>query len=175
MAPTVRLTALVKRVEPLVELALPPEMVVPPPSVHPLALLSNASLKAARTKLGLATVVSTVTLKALLAALRLPAASSCRVVKAYVPSATALGRVKLQAPLPLACTLPTEVPAWNTVTQALASAVPVRVGVLTLVMVSVVSPVLDAKAKAGALGALGAVVSMVKAVALEVTPALLAV
>jgi hypothetical protein len=57
----------------------------------------------------------------------------------------------------------------------LAVAVPVSVGVLTLVMVSVVSPVLDAKANVGVLGAEGAVVSMVMAVALEVTPALLAV
>ena len=66
-------------------------------------------------------------------------------------------------------------PVCNTVTQALLSAVPVRVGVSSLVMVSVVSPVLDATARLGMLVTKGAVVSMVMTVALEVEPRLLAV
>ena len=67
----------------------------------------------------------------------LPAASVAVAVIVWLPSAIAEPGVKLQLPEPSAVVVPIELPSDSTVTVALASAVPVKVGVVSLVMLSV--------------------------------------
>ena len=77
--------------------------------------------------------------------------------------------VILQFPLPSTVTEPT-LPSTElvNVTVLLASAVPVKVGVLSLVLLSVLElPVSDAALKSGVLGVLGPLVSTLIAKALE--------
>src|ERR1035441_7758923 len=84
------------------------------------------------------TWVSTVTLSAVEAALVVPATVSVA-VKLWV----ALGKVpvvKFQAPLPLAVTLPSSVTPSYTFTVLLATAVPVSVRIVALVMLSPTVP-----------------------------------
>jgi hypothetical protein len=70
--------------------------------------------------------------------------------------------VKLQSPEPSAVTVPIDTPPSYIVMVALASAVPVNVGVLSFVRLSVEDePLSDAALKSGAEGAVGAVASMV--------------
>ena len=80
--------------------------------------------------------------------------------------------VMLQLP-PVATALPIYVVPSNSVTVLPASAVPVKVGVVTLVMPSVLDdPVSDAAVRAGVEGATGAELSIVSEVAVEATPTL---
>ena len=80
-----------------------------------------------------------------------------------MPSASALPTVKVQAPVPSAVVVPKLVlPPRNNWTVLLASAVPVNVGVLTLVRLSVLEePLSLAASRSGVDGAAGAVVSIV--------------
>jgi len=80
-----------------------------------------------------------------------------------VPSASALPTVKVQAPVPSAVVVPKLVlPPRNNSTVLLASAVPVNVGVLTLVRLSVLEePLSLAASRSGVDGAAGAVASIV--------------
>src|SRR5436190_1492069 len=74
--------------------------------------------------------------------------------------------VFVQFPLPLATVVPSEVgPARNSSTVLLASAVPLNVGVVTLVMLSVLEvPVSVAAVRSGVEGAAGGVLSTVNVV-----------
>src|SRR5437879_5134243 len=68
----------------------------------------------------------------------------------------------LQLPPPVATPVPTAVPPLKIVTVLFASAVPLKVGVVALVMLSVLLlPVSEAAIRSGVDGALGAVVSIV--------------
>src|SRR6185436_3683803 len=102
--------------------------------------------------------VSMVTLSAVEAALVLPATSVAVALRLWPPLESA-AVVKLQAPAPLALTLPSRLAPSKTLTVALASAVPVSVRVLSLVMPSpttLLSVEYDAM-----VGLTGATVSMV--------------
>src|SRR5439155_5587247 len=111
---------------------------------------------------GAAAVVSMVMLRPPEAADTFPAASVALAVMLYVPSASAL-LAMLQFPLPSAVSVPIRVPPpRNICTVLLASAVPVKVGVVTLVMLSVLDvPLSLAAVMSGAEGAAGALVSIV--------------
>ncbi len=77
-----------------------------------------------------------------------------------MPSAD--GTVKLQLPLASAVVVPSAVPLLYTVTVLPASAVPVKVGVVALVTLSVLDgPLSLAFVRSGVDGALGAVLSTV--------------
>ena len=91
----------------------------------------------------------------------LPAASRARVEKLWAPSAWAL-EVMVQAPDRSAVAVPTTLPPTSRSMTLLASAVPVKVGVVTLVSRSELeAPLSDAAVSEGADGADGGVVSMV--------------
>ena len=97
------------------------------------------------------------------ALLTLPAASVALAVRVCAPGNRAL-LVMDQLPLPLAVAVPSNVePSVSySLTVLPASAVPVKVGVVSLVMLSVLdTPLSLAETKSGALGAAGAVLSMV--------------
>ena len=101
-------------------------------------------------------MVSIVTVSAPEAGLTLRARSVAFALIAWAPAANALV-VTDQSPLASAWPTPTEVAPSNSVTVALASAVPVKVGLVTLVVLSVPDePLSDAAARSGALGATGA-------------------
>src|SRR5262249_16945604 len=100
----------------------------------------------------------TVTARADEAAPVFPAASVAVAVKLGAALAK-LPVVKLQAPLPLATTLPSSVAPSNTLTVALASAVPVSVRTFVLVIPSPTVPV--SGENEAMVGATGAVVSIV--------------
>src|SRR6185312_9412306 len=113
--------------------------------------------------------VSIVTLRDVDAALALPATSVAVALRLWPPLESA-AVVKLQAPAPLALTLPSRLAPSKTFTVALASAVPVRVRVLSLVMPSpatLLSVEYDAM-----VGATGATVSMLTLRAGEAAPVL---
>lgn len=102
-----------------------------------------------------------VTDSALEAGLRLPAVSAAVAVNECVPGANTLDVID-QAPAALAVPEPTAVVPSNKVTRELAAAVPLNCGVVTSVILSVLeAPLSDAAARSGALGAAGAVVSIV--------------
>jgi hypothetical protein len=107
-------------------------------------------------------VVSIVTDKADDATDVFPAASVALAVIELTPSGSALTAI-VQLPLPSAVPVPINVePARKSFTTAFASAVPLNVGVVLLVMLSVFDvPVSDAAARSGVEGADGAVVSTV--------------
>src|SRR5262245_65276450 len=110
-----------------------------------------------------------VTLSVLEAALVLPATSIAVAVRLCAPLLRA-AVVKLQAPAPLAVTLPSRLTPSYTFTVLLASAVPVRVRVLSLVMPSPTVPL--SVENDATVGALGAVVSIVTERAVEAAPVL---
>ena len=96
--------------------------------------------------------MSTVTVSAAEAVLRLPAASMSFAVKAWLPSAS-VAVAKVQAPLLLAVAVPIWVVPSNTSTVLPATAVPVKVMWLTLVMPSPTVPLSgENDARAGAVG-----------------------
>ena len=96
------------------------------------------------------------------AASAFPAASNAFAVTEYVPSETSEPSVKTQFPLLSAVVVPNELDPANSSTVLLASAVPVRVGVVSLVMLSLFDgPVSEAAARSGVVGGEGAVVSTV--------------
>ena len=99
-------------------------------------------------------VVSTVNVLVFDCALVLPAASVAVALTVCDPSASAVGGVKLQVPEALATVVPTTTPSTITVTVLPASAVPVYVGVLSLVV--------EPLAGVSTTGAAGGVVSTVK-------------
>lgn len=108
-------------------------------------------------------VVSTVTASAVEATLVLPAASVAVAEMLCVPSLN-VGDVKDQFPVPSAVVLPSEVAPAKTSIAALASDVPLKVGVSSAVMLSEFEePESLAASKSGSLGAAGALVSMVTA------------
>src|ERR1035437_9435513 len=117
----------------------------------------------------LGATVSTVTAKADEAAPVLPAVSVSVAVKLWV-AFDRVPVVKLQAPLPFTVAVPSLVVPSNTATVLLASAAPVSVSVLTLVIWSPTTP-LSGENDVMA-GALGATVSTVTAKADEATPVL---
>src|SRR5437764_1314088 len=91
----------------------------------------------------------------------LPAASVALAVIVWLPEAS-VEVAMLQLPLPSAVPLPTWLAPSYSVTVLPASAVPVKVGVATLVRLSVLdAPESEAVARSGAEGAAGAVVRMV--------------
>src|SRR3954449_5506907 len=91
----------------------------------------------------------------------LPAASVALAVIVWLPEDSA-DVAMLQLPLPSAVPLPTWLAPSNSVTVLFASAVPVKVGVATLVRLSVPDePESEAVARSGVEGAAGAAVSMV--------------
>ena len=101
-----------------------------------------------------------VTDSALDAALTLPATSVALAVMLWVPFAR-VEAVMVHVPA-VATPVPTAVVPSNRVTVLPVSAVPVKVGVVTLVMLSVLdTPLSDAATRSGADGAAGATVSMV--------------
>lgn len=90
----------------------------------------------------------------------LPARSVCVAVRLWTPSPKALG-VKLQLPEPSAMAVPIDAPPSYTVTVAFASVVPLRVGIVLLVTLSLLEiPESEAVVRSGTEGALGAVVSI---------------
>ena len=96
------------------------------------------------------------------AASAFPAASNAFAVTEYVPSEASESSVKTQFPLLSACVVPTELFPANASTVLLASAVPVKVGVVSLVMLSVFEdPVSEAASRSGVVGGEGADVSTV--------------
>src|SRR5205823_2990041 len=104
--------------------------------------------------------VSMVTLRAADVVL-LPAASVALAVMLCVPSLNVL-LVMLQFPLPSAVVVPSTVLPSSNTTGLLASVVPVKVGVVSLVMLSVLElPLSLAAVRSGVAGAAGPVVSMV--------------
>jgi hypothetical protein len=107
-------------------------------------------------------VVSIVMLSPPEAALVFPAESVAFAVMLYVPAARA-AMVLLQLPLPSAVVVPRDVlPPLNSSTVLLASAVPVKVGVLMFVMLSVFEdPESLAAVRSGVDGAAGPLVSIV--------------
>jgi hypothetical protein len=114
----------------------------------------------------LGAAVSTVMLTALEALEVLPAASLALAVIECVPSLRAALGVKLQSPELLAVAVPNELAPSKTVTVLLASAVPLMVGLLLLVLLPLVGLLM--------LGALGAAVSTMMLTALEAVEVLLA-
>ena len=106
-------------------------LVLPPLATMPAA---GDTLSVALVMVGaLGAVVSTVKLKLLLAAPVLPAASVAVAVMVWLPAARALV-VMVQLPLSSAVTLPTTVVPSYSVTVLPASAVPRKVGVVSLVL-----------------------------------------
>src|SRR4051794_3124546 len=102
----------------------------------------------------------------------LPAASVALAVIVWLPEAS-VDVAMLQLPLPSAVPLPTWLAPSYSVTGLAASAGPVKVGVATLVRLSVPDePESEAAAKSGVEGAFGAVVSMVTERPLEAVPVL---
>ena len=117
-------------------------------------------------------VVSMMTLRAAEVVL-LPAASVALAVMLCVPSLNAL-LVMLQLPLPSAVVVPSTVLPSSNTTVLLASVVPEKVGVVTLVMLSVLElPLSVAAVMSGAEGDAGAEVSivMLRAAELAALPA----
>jgi len=110
--------------------------------------------------------VSTVTLIVVEIDEMLPAASVALAVIECVPSLKALLGVKLQSPEPSAAIVPSELPPSKTSTVLSASAVPLKVGVASLVIALSAGLVIS--------GALGAVVSIVTLIAAEAVEVLLA-
>src|SRR5215472_18508508 len=107
-------------------------------------------------------VVSMVSDKAPEATLTFPATSVAVALMLRTPWLR-VELVMLQLPLPSAVALPIWVAPSNSFTRLPASAVPVKVGVVTLVMLSVLAaPESDAAIRSGVVGAAGAVVSTVK-------------
>jgi hypothetical protein len=108
-------------------------------------------------------LVSMVMLRADEAGPRLPAVSTILAVMVCPPSDRELEGVKLQFPDPSAVAVPKTVDPSNTCTVLLGAAVPVKVGVLSLVRLSVLdAPVSVAAVMSGVDGIeVGAVVSMV--------------
>src|SRR5690348_11278469 len=113
--------------------------------------------------------VSTVTLSAAEAAPVLPA-TSVAVSAGVRPAGASSAVLYVQAPELLAVVLPISVPPSNALSVLLASAVPVRVRVLSLVMLSPTTP-LSVENEA-MLGATGATVSTVTPSAAEAAPVL---
>jgi hypothetical protein len=100
------------------------------------------------------TDVSTVMLVGAEAGLTFPAVSVAVAVRICPPSASELEGVKLQLPDPSAVVVPREVVPSNTSTTLLAVATPVKVGVLSLVILSMLdAPVSVAAVMSGAEGA----------------------
>src|SRR5205809_1837684 len=91
-----------------------------------------------------------------------PATSRARAVKLYVPGVNVL-LVMVQAPVwALDVVEPTTTALASNSTMALGIAVPLKVGVVSVVLLSVLDgPVSDAGSRSGTDGAVGAVVSMV--------------
>ena len=117
-------------------------------------------------------MVSIVTDNAPELALAFPAASEARAAMLCTPSAKAL-EVIVQVPPAVAVALPTTVPPSSSSTSEPATAVPVKVGVVTLVMLSVDElPLSLAAVKSGVPGAAGGVVSIVIVNAADVAPVL---
>src|SRR5205814_2229002 len=97
-----------------------------------------------------------------------PAASVAVAVMLYVPLLKVLVMVLVQLPLPSAVAVPRRVLPVKSLTVLSASAVPLKVGVVLLVRLSVLElPVSLAAVRSGVVGALGAPVSMVPPRALE--------
>src|SRR4029079_14930016 len=116
-------------------------------------------------------LASMVTLSALEAALVLPATSVAVAVRLWPPLVSA-AVVKLQAPAPLAVADPSRVAPSQTLTVALASALPVRVRVLSLVMPSPTVPLsVEYEPIAGVAGALASMVPLSVEEAALVLPA----
>jgi hypothetical protein len=109
--------------------------------------------------------VSTATVTVVEKPLSFPAISVAFARKDFAPSARLLPGVNDQLPEPFAEVVPRELTPSNTSTDELASAVPVIVGVLSLVV--------DPFVGADMLGAAGADVSTVSETALDATPVLL--
>ncbi len=111
-------------------------------------------------------VASIVTVRPADAALVLPAASVTLVVNVCVPLVNVLD-VMLQLPEPSAVVVPSNVVpsvSYNLTVAPASAPLPVRVGVVTLVMLSVLLlPESEALARSAAPGAVGAVVSTVTA------------
>ena len=78
--------------------------------------------------------VSTIRVKPGEVGLTLPAASVTVAVQVWLPLPSGADGVKLHAPVPSACTVPTGCPFSYTVTVALAVAVPFSVGVVSSVL-----------------------------------------
>src|SRR5690606_16888752 len=97
-------------------------------------------------------VASTTSVTSVESILVLPAASVALVVILYVPSDHALVGVNVQSPLPSAVVVPCEAPSLNTSTVLSASAVPLIVGVASVLTAPSLGLVM--------IGALGAIVSM---------------
>ena len=130
------------------------------------APLSDAGVRSGADGAAGATV-SIVTAKAAEGALTLPAVSVSVVVSVWLPFPRAV-LVMLQVPPAVATPLPTGVVPSNSVTVLPAGAEPMKVGVVTLVMLSLFdAPVSDAGVRSGADGAAGAIVSIVTASAAE--------
>ena len=105
-------------------------------------------------------VVSMVNASALEAALTLPAASVALTVMLWVPFPSV--GVRDQVPSAVAAVVPSTVVPSYTVTVLSASAVPARLGVVILVMLSVLeTPVSEVAKRSGSAGRAGAVASMV--------------
>ena len=105
------------------------------------------------------TAVSMVTDKAADAALRLPAASVALAVMLWTPSAS-VEAVMVHCPARVAMPVPITVVPSNRVTVLPASAVPVKVGVVTLVMLSVLDAPLSEAATRSGIGRGGATVGV---------------
>ena len=116
-------------------------------------------------------VESIVTLSVTDATDMLPAASVARVVIGCAPSAN-VGAVKLHVPLAATVVDPRRTAPSYSETVELASAVPVSVGVTTLVRLSPARPVSDSGESTAIGGAEGAVVSIVMASGAETTDVL---
>ena len=102
-------------------------------------------------------VVSIVTGKAPDMGLTLPATSVASAVKFWTPLARAAVVID-QLPVAVATALPTAVAPSNKVTALPASAVPVKVGVVSLVTLSVLdTPLSEAAVRSGVVGAAGGV------------------
>ncbi len=109
--------------------------------------------------------MSTVRVKAELAALTLPAVSVAVAVRLWLPSASAVVGVKVQLPEASAVVVPSSVVPSKTLMVLLASAVPVSVGVASLVLPpAVMAPVTGATSSVTVLmtGVGGASVSTVR-------------
>src|SRR5436190_24108896 len=97
-------------------------------------------------------VVSIVSRKAADAPLEFPATSMATTCTRWPPSESA-DEVMLQVPLPLAVELPRRVAPWSSVTPAPGSVVPVKVGLVTLVIPSeLLDPLSLAARSSGAAG-----------------------
>src|SRR5260221_10022952 len=162
VAPSNTLTVLLATAVPVSVSVL--SLVMPSPTV-PLSVENEEMLGAASAKL------LTVTFRAAEAALLVPAASVAVAVRLWVALAS-VAVVKLQAPVPFAVALPSSVAPSNTLTVALASAVPVSVRTLALVMPSPVTPVSgENEAIVGTVGTWVSTVTLSAADAVPVLPA----